>query len=597
MTLTQANRLMRVSTPLGEDVLVLREMTAEEHLSQPFEFTLELLSTNGNIKLEDLLGKYITVELTTQNGGTRYFNGVVSKFALTGAHGGFVAYRAVVRPWLWLLTRTSDCRIFQEMTVPDIVATVFRDLGFTDFDNRLMGDYRKRDYCCQYNETTFDFVSRLLEQEGIYYYFSHDNGKHTLVLADSISGHDLVPGYEEIPYFPPQAQQRRERDHIYAWSLEREVQSGAYAHNDFDFEKASADLNTKLVAPANHAHADFETYHYPGEYHEKSDGDHYARVRLETLQAQHEHLVADGNARGLGIGNLFRLTGSGRDDQNREYLITGAEYTLISDRYESATDTGDEPLYTCRLHAIASQHPYRHPCDTPKPVVPGPQTAIVVGKSGEELWTDQYGRVKVQFHWDRQGKKDENSSCWVRVAQSWAGNGWGSIHIPRIGQEVIVEFLDGDPDRPIITGRVYNNDTPVPYGLPTNATQSGIKSRSSKGGGASNYNELRFEDKKGSEHIHLQAEKDYTRVVKNNEEAEIQANHSVVIKGDHTMTITNASRHEAKTILITAADSIELKVGGSTIKMSPSSIDIDSTQINISGSAAVALKGGVVKLN
>ena len=203
----------------------------------------------------------------------------------------------------------------------------------------------------------------------------------------------------------------------------------------------------------------------------------------------------------------------------------------------------------------------------------------------------------MQFHWDRQGKKDENSSCWVRVAQSWAGNGWGSIHIPRIGQEVIVEFLEGDPDRPIITGRVYNNTTPVPYSLPANATQSGLKSRSSKGGGASNYNELRFEDKKGSEHIHLQAEKDYTRLVKNNEDAEIQANHSMVIKGDHTMTITNASSHDAKTVLINAASSIEITVGGSTIKMSPSGIDISSTQVNISGSAMVAIKGGVLKLN
>ena len=292
MTLTQANRLMRVTTPLGEDVLLFKHMTADEQLSQPFEFTVDLLSTDGNLKLEDLLGKPVTIELATQNDGTRYFNGIVGKFARTGVDGGFAAYRAIVRPWLWLLTRTSDCRIFQDKTVPAIVEQVFRDLGFTDFDNRLMGDYRTWAYCCQYNETTFDFISRLLEQEGIYYYFLHDNGKHTLVLADSISGHDLAPGYEEIPYFPPQTQQRRERDHLYAWALEREVQPGAYAHNDFDFTKASADLNTQLVAPATHAHADFEAYRYPGEYSVLINGKPAARLGDSTA---HGGIITVGN--------------------------------------------------------------------------------------------------------------------------------------------------------------------------------------------------------------------------------------------------------------------------------------------------------------
>ena len=498
-----------------------------------------------------------------------------------------------MRPWLWLLTRTSDCRIFQDMTVPAIVKHVFQELGLTDFnDQRLLGDYRTWTYCCQYNESTFNFVSRLLEQEGIYYYFTHENGKHTLVLADGINGHNTVPGYEEVPYYPPQTQQRRERDHIHAWTLERQAQPGAYAHNDFDFTKARADLNTQRIAPANHAYADFETYHYPGEYDQKSDGEHYARVRLEALHAQHERITAHGNARGLTAGSLFSLTGCNRKDQNREYLIIHAIHTLNSDHYESTEQVAEDQLYSCELNAIGSQQPYRPQRTVDRPKVHGPQTAIVVGAAGEELWTDPYGRVKVQFHWDRQGKKDEKSSCWVRVAQSWAGSGWGSIHIPRIGQEVIVEFLEGDPDRPIITGRVYNDTTPVPYNLPANATQSGIKSRSSKGGGESNYNELRFEDKKGSEHIHMQAEKDYTRLVKNNEEAEIQANHSMTIQGDqtlviqgnHTMTITNASRHDAKTVLITAADAIELKVGASSIKMSASGIEISSGAVAINGS-------------
>ena len=595
--ITQKNRLIKVHSVLGEDVLLFKEMRAHESLGDLFHFDVTLFSTSGNISFEDILGTSLTVEMALPDGGMRYFNGIVCKFSQQGGHGRFNVYRASLRPWLWLLTRTTNCRIFQAKTVPEIVERLFRDYGFTDINNRLMEDYPKREYCVQYNESDFAFVSRLMEQEGIYYYFAHENGRHTLVLADSFSAHNAVPGYEQVPYFPLQKSLRRERDHLFNWQRARSVQPGAYALNDFDFQKSSANLNARRIAPAAHAEADYEMYRYPGGYHERDDGARYARVRLEAFQALHHRFEGEGNPRGLSAGTLFTLTRHPQDEQNREYLILAATHTLSLDNYETGPAALNSLLYKGSIVCIDSHTPYRAPCATPKPTIAGPQTATVVGKAGEALWTDEYGRVKVQFHWDRQGKRNENSSCWVRVSQSWAGNGWGGIHIPRIGQEVIVEFLNGDPDRPIITGRVYNGDNPVPYRLPANATQSGLKSRSSKGGGASNYNELRFEDKKGAEHIHLQAEKDYSRLVKNNEETEIQANHSMVIKNDHAMTITNASSHDAKTILIKATDSSEITIGGSAISMSPSSIDIDGSQITISGSATVTIKGGVIKLN
>ena len=518
---TQAHQTITVSTPLGDDVLLFYKMHTTEQISRLFQYELELLSNTLDINLDDILGQNITVNFQRTDGEIRHFNGHVSRFSQVGNLGEFVRYHATLRPWFWFLTRTADCRIFQEMTVPDIIAQVFRDNNFTDFKDTLTGAYRTWDYCVQYRETDFNFISRLMEQEGIYYYFIHEDGKHTLVLCDSISSHSLMPGYEEVPFFPLQEGLHRERDHVYDWSLTREVQPGAFATKDFDFKKPGANLSAQYSIPRSHAHAEYEVYDYPGEYSEAADGSNYARTRIEEVQIQHELAVGQGNANGLATGALFKLTKYPLSDQNREYLLAAAHYEIGPVEYESTGGSGGTPAVVCNFTAINSFDIYRPPRITPKPIVQGPQTAIVVGKAGEEIWTDEYGRVKVQFHWDRYGKKDENSSCWVRVAQLWAGATWGGIHIPRIGQEVIVEFLEGDPDRPIITGRVYNNDSMPPYTLPANATQSGIKSRSSKGGGSANFNELRFEDKKGEEQVYIHAEKNQDNVVENDETTEV----------------------------------------------------------------------------
>ncbi len=288
-----------------------------------------------------------------------------------------------------------------------------------------------------------------------------EDGKHTLVLSDSISAHETVPGYEEVPYYPPEESERRERDHISDWSLNQLIQPGVYALNDYDFKKPKANLEVKSSVSREHDQAEFEIYDYPGEYKESSDGEGYVRARIEELQSQHEEVQGQGNVAGLMTGCLFKLINYPREDQNREYLITSSSYNLGPQEYESDFSSSGS-IFSCGITAIDKQQAFRAPRITPKPLVQGPQTAIVVGKAGEEIWTDEHGRVKVQFHWDRYGMEDENSSCWMRVSQVHAGKGFGGIDIPRIGEEVIVSCLEGDPDQPIITGRVYNSDNKPP---------------------------------------------------------------------------------------------------------------------------------------
>ena len=543
MQLTQKDRTLSITTPLGEDVLLLRSMTGSEQLGRLFEYQLSLLSEDFEIRYEDLLGKSLTVNMQLLDGSERHFNGIVNRFAQVGFDGGLAQYDATVVPSTWFLTRTSDCRIFQEKTVPDIIKEVLRENDITDFEERLNGSYRKWVYCVQYRETDFNFISRLMEQEGIYYFFTHEQDKHKLVFADDYSSHAKVPGYEEVPYYPPGSQALRERDHITEWILQTEVQPGCFAHTDFDFTAPKKALLAKLEAPKPHEQAKFEIYDYPGEYCESGDGDSYARIRLEEMQADYQIAQAEGNARGLTCGALFNLTEFPREDQNREYLITGADYQLQSDRFMSMAGAGSGPVFACSVTAMDAKTPFRPARTAPKPMVQGPQTAIVTGKSGEEIWTNEYGCVKVQFHWDRYGKNDENSSCWVRCSHPWAGKNWGAVAIPRIGQEVIVEFLEGDPDQPIITGRVYNGDSMPPYGLPASAVISGLKSDSTKGGGG--YNEYVMDDTKGNELIreHGQFDKDSTiendlrEHVLNDRSRDVTNNETVLVGNDRAKTI------------------------------------------------------------
>ena len=544
MATTQKHRIVSVKSPLGEDVLLFRQMTAREELGRLSEFHLDLLSENESIKMEDVLGKKITVKMALREGGERFFNGYVSRFAQIERVQGLAHYEATLKPWLWFLTRTADCRIFQDKTIPEIIKEVFRDHGFSDFKESLNRSYKPKVYCVQYRETDFNFVSRLMEQEGMYYFFEHEDDKHTLVMADSYSAHHAIAP-ESIPYLHADELAVRERDHISEWFVSQEIQPGAFALNDFDFEKprasASGSLKVKSLQKREHALADYEIYDYPGEYTESGDGESYAKTWLEALQTQHEQTRGSGDARGLAVGGLFKLTEYPREDQNREYLITSANYSFGVESFESGGGSGI--IFNCNFQTIPSKQPYRAARITPKPMVQGPQTAIVVGKAGEEIWTDKYGRVKVQFHWDRYGKADENSSCWVRASHPWAGKNWGAIAIPRMGQEVIIDFLEGDPDQPIITGRVYNADQMPPWDLPANATQSGVLSRSSKGGSAANANAIRMEDKKGAEQLWIHAEKNQDIEVENDETHWVGHDRKKTIDNDET-TLVKHNRTE-----------------------------------------------------
>jgi type VI secretion system secreted protein VgrG len=526
---------MEIATPLGADVLLFHGMHAREGLSRVSEYQLDLLGTRGDVNLDDILGKPVTVSMALADDTTRYFNGIVSRISQSGTYGRYHRYAAVVRPWLWLLSRTADCRIFQDMTVPDILKQVFADHDTADFVMELTGTYRTWVYCVQYRETDLNFVSRLMEHEGIYYYFRHTDGRHTMVVTDSYSGHDPITGADEIDVIPPERLVRPDVEHIGSWDVGREIQPGVYVHTDYDLEKPAVNLRTQKALPRGYEPSTYEVFDYPGHYLLKSDGEQYAGIRIDEYGAQFETARGTTNVRALAVGALFTLRGCSRADQNREHLVLGASYDLSFSDYEAMPERGGS-AYRCSFAAMSSRQQFRAKRVTPKPFVQGPQTAVVVGPSGDEIYTDTHGRVKVQFHWDRLGKKDENSSCWIRVSHPWAGKGWGSVATPRIGQEVVVDFLEGDPDQPIITGRVYNAEQPPPFGFPAGAVLSGIKSDTHKGSG---YNELSMDDTAGAEKITIHAQYDMNTTVEHDQTTTVHNNRTDRVDVDDAESIGN----------------------------------------------------------
>jgi len=526
-------RVMEITTPLGADVLLFHGMHAREELSRPSVYHVNLLSEHDDIELDKILGKIVTVAVELPDESTRYFNGYVSRFSVGDKFGRYFRYRAEVRPWLWFLSRTTDCRIFQEMTVPDIVKAVFADHPTADFKMELTGSYRTWNYCVQYRETDLNFVSRLLEEEGIYYYFRHTNGHDTLVLTDSTSKHTPVKQCEKLPFIRPGERSAADIDHVSVWDLSREVQPGVYVHDDYDLERPSVELKARKVLPRSYTPSDYEVYDYPGHYLQKADGEQYAGVRIDEYGSQFEIGTGVTNARGLAVGHSVTLEGCQRADQNREYLVLSADYDLEYGEYEAVPQrTGAS--YRCSFVAMATKQQFRPRRMTPKPFVQGPQTAVVVGPAGDQIYTDKYGRVKVQFHWDRRGKKDQNSSCWIRVSHPWAGKGWGSVATPRIGQEVIVDFLEGDPDQPIITGRVYNEEQQPPFGFPAGAVISGVKSDTHKGSG---FNEMSLDDTAGKERVFIHGQYNMDTVVEHDQTSTIHNNRTDRVDVDDSESI------------------------------------------------------------
>jgi type VI secretion system secreted protein VgrG len=628
MATSQMHRDIQVSSVLGDDVLLFRSMQAFEGLSRLSEYEVELYSERADLDINDLLATPMSIAVDLPKGGSRYFSGHVSHFSITGRQGRYTTCKAVLRPWLWFLTLASDCRIFQGLSVPQILNQVFAPYSIADVDTSgLSADYTALNYCVQYRESDFNFVSRLMEQEGIYYFFKSAAGRHTLVLADSCGAHSPAPGYAQLRYMPSQDHALRESEVIYAWHMSGEVAPGGYTLKDFDFEKPSVNLMVKSAMPGDYPQSRHERYDYPGRYTERKQGETYARTLIESLQTGASRISGATRARGLFPGALMTLVEHPRSEQNAQCLLLEARYTLSLDTYEPTPPTEPAPVLTCEFVAMPHQQPFRAPCVSPKPRMHGPQTAKVVGKQGEDIWTDKYGRIKVQFHWDREGKGDENSSCWVRVAQGWAGKRWGSLHIPRIGQEVVVSFLDGDPDQPLVTGSVYNAESLPPYALPENATRSTLKTHSSKGGGG--YNELRFEDKKGSEQVFLHAQKNFDqRVLKDaldwvggdrhsridqdlrekvggdrhssvdgnrNEKTSgavsMSAGSEMIIEGAMKTGITAGTDVHIKggaNVVIEAGASITLKVGGAFMTFSPGSILASAMPVPLPQAATAA---------
>ena len=557
-------RTFTAHSPLGEQ-LRFRSLSGREALSGLFEFRVRLLGESPSISAKTLLGQDLSVEvdLTTEKdgGGKRFLSGQVVQFAYAGKDGDFYAYEAVLRPWLWLATRRSDFKIFQFKTVPDIIQEVLGPYGF-GVVNKLSGSYREWDYCVQYNETDLNFVSRLMESEGIYYFFEHAQGSHKLVLCDGIGSHKPVEGGpSRVPYYPgDRAAHVHDEDFIDGWRFAEDIASGHFASDDYDFTKPKALLDALQQQPAGHSRDHYELYHWPGGYTDMGDGENYARVRIEQQKAARETMQGEGNTRRLAPGYLFDLALYPRGDQNKQYLIEAVSYHFEENVRRSDGAGGgagggggkggsggaDSPTrYRLSFAVVPSSVDYRSQRSTPKPNTTGPQTAVVVGPPGEEIYTDEYGRVKVQFHWDRYGTMNENSSCWIRVSSPWAGANYGGIYIPRIGQEVIVDFLNGDPDYPIITGRVYNAMQMPPWGLPGNKTQSGFLTRSSKDGvpgdgmkaSPGTANAIRFEDLAGAEQLWLHAQKDQLTEVENDEDKWVGNDRRKTVDGHETNVI------------------------------------------------------------
>ena len=522
----------KLTTPLPAADLRFESMSHASGLSVLDEMQLNLLSDKPDLQPEALLGHPVDLAVQLRDGAERHFCGLVTRFGIGRHQGRYFGYQATVRPWLWFLTRTADCRVFQAQTVPEIVATVFNDhAAIANHKFNLQRSYRKRVYCVQYRETDFNFVARLLEDEGIYWYFEHSAGQHQLMLVDAPSAHKPMPGNPKLPYHDNDGAPPPDVEWLSNWQFARSVKPGKCALTSYDFERPATRLKVDQNLPRSHPLSDLEMFDFQGDYIQKPDGQQLADDHLDEQQCRYEQLSARSNAHALATGQLFQLAKHPRADQNGEYLCVQLEVSASEQASESGGGAGH---LDCSLAAMGSAQTFRPQRRTPKPFVQGPQTAVVVGPAGEEIYTDKYGRVKVQFHWDRYGSHNERSSLWVRVSSPWAGKSFGFVQVPRIGQEVVVDFLEGDPDQPIITGRVYNADQMPPWELPANATQSGVLTRSSKTGAYSNANALRFEDKKGAEQLWLHAEKNQDIEVENDETHWVGHDRSKTIDHDET---------------------------------------------------------------
>jgi type VI secretion system secreted protein VgrG len=620
----EENRFLYINSSLGADQLLLESFTGEEAISRLFSFQLELWSENAAIKFEDILGQAISFGVVGLEGGqARHINGIVTSFAQLPGTFRLSRYRATVSPKIWVLTRTQNLRIFQDKDVPEILKQVLQ--GF-DVAWELHKSYPQREYCVQYRETDFNFISRLMEEEGIFYFFRHTASGHKLVIADDPVSHQDIPGDPTLIYDEVTGGTRDDL-RITGWMKTQQLGSGKNTLQDYNYGKPMLDMlvsqpvmDSVPVGKLTHklkvgGNDQFEIYDYPGNYGiryqavgDKSTGTGLAKTGMEEMELSQFSIRGQSNVHCLIPG--YRFTVTRHPNADGAYVAGSVTHSAVEGDFHSGDKTVESHYsntFTCFPVAL-HYHPAR---TTAKAHVWGCQTAVVVGPAGEEIYTDDKARVKVQFHWDREGHNDAASSCWIRVASFWAGQGWGAIHLPRIGQEVVVDFLEGDPDCPIVVGSVYNAVKTPPYTLPDNKTQSGIRSRSSKGGGAANYNEIRFEDKKGSEEILIHAEKDLTTEVEHDETRTVQNDGSVTVGNDETKSVGAAQKitiGSSKTEQVgsnksltvgasetrTIASSRSVTVGSAdsltamTIEITATSVTITAPDISIVGNVSIA---------
>jgi len=606
--LTQATRMAALKTPLGEDVLVLKSFSGTEGLGELFEFQIEALSEQENVKFDDALGQACTIKLETYEQKERFFCGVLTHAQWVGRDKEYFAYRLVLRPWFWLLGHNAGCRIYLDKKVTEIIQHVFEKAGYSSGKDFKLpkGNYDKIKYCVQYRETDFAFVSRLMEQYGIYYFFEHHDGQHTMVLADSFSSHSKIPELPAVQYNTQIAAYNRQKQHLHSWTSDRRFRTGKIQFNDYDYLKPPKQLLADKEASESYR-PKFEVYDYPGKYDEQEKGKQFAQFRLEAEQAIDHRRITDGDAPSLFPGGLITVEDGPPDE--RDYLVVRAAHWFGTQNYSSTT--GEPVGYSGTYEFLPSKQQFRSLPLTPKPRIYGIQTAKVVCKpneSNEEISTDENGHIWVQFYWDKWDKSEKTpqKSCPIRVAQVWSSDKWGGQFIPRIDMEVVVEFLEGDPDRPLVVGCVYNGDNKYPYDLPDNKTQSGLKSDSSKG--HNGYNEFMFEDKKGSELVRLHAEKDLESVIEHDEKRRIGNDQTLTVEGNQTeMILKNrlatvmmndslvVDSNRAATVmgadLLTSTTSITLMCGASSITLLPGSIIINSPSIVLIGPTAMSGPG------
>ena len=653
MAITQDQHLLGVITNAGQDVLLLDSFSGQESISKPFRFFLNMVSEvpAGNpakIKPHDLVGTSMTVRITLStpgegtDSGFRYLSGVCDRFVKESEDDNFAYYSAVIVPWFSFLNYATNCRIFQDKDVPTIINEVVAVYGYSGFlRSELTKSYSKRDYCVEYRETDFAFLSRLMEDEGIYYYFEHSDGKHVMVLADSPSCYKDLPNKSQFKYGPATGKLSTE-DNITGWQAEERMHPGKWTTRDFHHEAPSNFVERS--EPSNTVATEgkkFEAYDW-GENAKNfnqvgsfgnvpPEAEKAVRLRIEQEETSQQIATGASTCREFTSGYKIQVQGG---DPAGSYLVTSVSHRA-NQLPGYLPDSQVRPGYENSFNAIPAAIPYVPPQVTGRSVVYGLQTAIVIDESpsgnSEEIWPDKYGRVRARFHWDRQAQY----ACWLRVVQPWAGKSWGQQWIPRVGDEVAVMFVEGDPDLPVVVGSLYNSNNMPIFPLPDNKTQSGLLTHSSKGGGSSNYNMLRFEDKIGSEEIFTQAEKDQNALIKNNETRTVKNNRTSTIHvndtrtvetGDDTISVQQGNRSitvkqnittESQSgnvkltadqgtltefaqgqISITSPTGITLTCGGSTITMTPSQITITQGGSTIDLTSALATHtAGMIKLN